>query len=61
MGLCGPRNSYDGAVGIIAPGALADILVADGDPTRSLDFLTDPEANLRLIMKDGRIYKDTLR
>jgi imidazolonepropionase-like amidohydrolase len=61
VGLCGPRNSYDGAVGIIAPGALADILVADGDPTRSLDFLTDPEANLRLIMKDGRIYKDTLR
>jgi len=60
VGLSGPRNPYDGAVGVIAPGTLADILVADGDPEKSLDLLTDPEQNLRLIMKDGRIYKDTL-
>lgn len=59
LGLSGPRNPYGAALGTIAPGALADLLVADGDPTRDLAFLTDPEANLRLIMKDGRIYKDT--
>ncbi|MGX1097430.1 imidazolonepropionase-like amidohydrolase [Amorphus sp. MBR-141] len=57
--LSGPRNPYDGKLGVIEPGAFADILVADGDPTRSLDFLGDPETNLRLIMKDGKIYKDT--
>ncbi|MDQ0317395.1 metal-dependent hydrolase family protein [Amorphus orientalis] len=59
LGLSGPRNPYDGKLGVIEPGALADILVADGDPTESLDFLSDPDANLRIIMKDGRIYKDT--
>lgn len=61
LALSGPRNPYDGALGVIAPGAMADILIADGDPTSSLDFLTDPEANLKIIMKDGRIHKDTLR
>jgi len=58
--LSGLRNPYDGDLGVIAPKAFADILIADGDPTASLDFLTDPEANLRLIMKDGRVYKNTL-
>jgi imidazolonepropionase-like amidohydrolase len=60
LGLSGPRNPYPGPVGVIAPGAMADILIADGDPTRSLDFLTDPANSLRLIMKDGRIHKDLL-
>lgn len=60
LGLSGPRNPYDGRIGVIAPGALADLLVADGDPAASLDFLTDPAANLRVIMKDGRMHKNTL-
>ncbi|MFC3230973.1 amidohydrolase family protein [Marinibaculum pumilum] len=59
LGLSGPRSPYAGRVGVIAPGAFADILVADGDPAAGLDFLADPDANLRLIMKDGAIYKDT--
>lgn len=58
--LSGPRNPYGAKVGVIETGALADILIADGDPTQNLDFLMDPEKNLRVIMKDGRIYKDTL-
>ncbi|MEW5425275.1 amidohydrolase family protein, partial [Amorphus sp. 3PC139-8] len=57
--LSGPRNPYDGKLGVIEPGAFADILVADGDPTQTLDFLSDPDTNLRMIMKDGKIYKDT--
>lgn len=57
--LSGPRNPYAGELGRIATGALADILIADGDPRTGLDFLTEPEANLRIIMKDGRIYKDS--
>ena len=60
VGMSGPRNPYDGAVGVIAKDALADILIAEGDPTRSLDFLADPVKNLKLVMKDGRIYKETL-
>jgi imidazolonepropionase-like amidohydrolase len=58
--MSGLRNPYEGGLGTIAPGSLADILVADGDPTVNLDFLTDPDSNLRLIMKDGKIYKSTL-
>lgn len=58
--LSGPRNPYDGALGTIAQGALADILIAEGDPGRNLDFLLDPAANLKVIMKDGRLYKNTL-
>lgn len=61
LGLSGPRAPYKGALGTIVAGGFADILVADGDPTASLDFLADPDRNLRLIMKDGRIYKDTLK
>lgn len=60
LGMSGLRNPYEGKVGVIAPGAMADILVADGDPSINLDFLADPEKNLRLIMKDGKVYKSTL-
>ena len=60
VALSGPRNPYPASLGVIAPGAYADILIADGDPTVNLDFLTEPDANLRIIMKDGRIYKNTL-
>ncbi|AZY51895.1 metal-dependent hydrolase family protein [Bordetella avium] len=60
LGMSGLRNPYAGAVGTITPGALADLLVVDGDPSRDLDFLTEPQRNLRLIMKDGRVYKNSL-
>ncbi len=60
LALSGPRNPYKGKLGVIEPGGLADILIADGDPTQSLDFIGDPDKNLKLIMKDGRIYKEQL-
>lgn len=60
LGLSGLRSPYPGRLGRIEEGALADLLVVDGDPSQSLDFLADPETHLRLIIKDGRIYKDSL-
>lgn len=60
LALSGERNPYPLPLGRIAPGAFADLLVADGDPTVNLDFLSSPEQNLRLIMKDGKVYKNTL-
>lgn len=60
LGMAGNRSPYKGKLGVIEPGAFADILIAEGDPSVSLDFLSDPNANLKLIMKDGRVYKDTL-
>lgn len=60
LALSGARNPYPGILGRIAPGAWADLLVADGNPATSLDFLAEPDKHLRLIMKDGKIYKNTL-
>lgn len=60
LALSGARSPYPGVLGRIAAGAWADLLVADGDPGVNLDFLADPERNLRLIMKDGKVHKNTL-
>lgn len=60
VGMSGARNSYPGQVGVLAQDAMADLLVVDGDPAANLDFLTQPEQSLRLIMKDGKIYKSSL-
>ena len=60
MALSGDRSPYSGRLGVIAEGAHADLLVIDGEPEVDLSWLEDPGANLRLIMKGGRIAKDTL-
>ena len=59
--LTGPRNPYQrGALGVIKPGAYADLLIVDGDPLTDIKVLEEPTKNIRLIMKDGRIYKNSL-
>jgi imidazolonepropionase-like amidohydrolase len=60
LALCGNRNPYPGKLGEISPGALADLIVIDGDPTVNLQLIADPDANMKLIMKDGKIYKNAL-
>jgi imidazolonepropionase-like amidohydrolase len=47
-------------LGVLAPGAFADLLVVDGDPSLSLDMLADPETGIRLLMQGGRIVLDRL-
>ena len=49
-----------GKLGTIAPDAYADLLVVDGDPLTDLRVMLDPRNNLKLIMKDGVIYKNEL-
>jgi len=49
-----------GRLGVIAPGALADLLVVEGDPTRSLEMLTAPEQGPLAVMKQGRFYLNRL-
>jgi imidazolonepropionase-like amidohydrolase len=60
LALSGPRAPYDGALGVIGEGALADLLVVDGDPAAGLGWLEDYQTNLRLIMKGGRVHKNAL-
>lgn len=59
LALSGARAPYDGRLGVIEAGAFADLLVIDGDTENSLDWLTNAD-NLRLIMKDGQLFKNTL-
>jgi len=56
--LCGPRDPYPGRLGVIEPGAWADMLLVNGDPLTDIDLLKDPAANLTVIIKGGRIVKD---
>jgi len=60
LALSGKRNPYPGKLGVIEEGALADILLINGDPLKDISILTKPAENLALIMKDGRIYKNTV-
>jgi len=48
-------------LGLIAPGAKADLLLVDGDPLTNLSLLTEPEKTLQVIMKDGQMYKNILQ
>jgi imidazolonepropionase-like amidohydrolase len=50
----------EGELGVVAPGALADLLVIDGNPLDDIRVLTTPEQTLKLIMKQGVIYKNEL-
>jgi imidazolonepropionase-like amidohydrolase len=49
-----------GKLGIISPGAYADILVIEGNPLEDLSVLQHPAENLKIIMKDGVLFKNEL-
>jgi imidazolonepropionase-like amidohydrolase len=56
LAVSGPRNPYPGRLGVVEAGALADLLLVDGDPTVNLDVLAEPERTLAAIIKDGRVH-----
>ncbi|MBY6006685.1 amidohydrolase family protein [Salipiger bermudensis] len=68
----GQANPYPGKLGVIEEGAYADILVVDGNPLEDITVIggnaqwydAEPRGpnipTLPIIMKDGRIYKNTL-
>jgi imidazolonepropionase-like amidohydrolase len=45
---------------VIEEGAYADILIIDGNPVEDIKVMLDYENNFKLIMKDGKVYKNTL-
>lgn len=61
LALSGPRNPYPGKLGVVEEGALADLLLLDGDPIANLKLIEDPDKNMVVIMKDGKIFKNTLK
>jgi imidazolonepropionase-like amidohydrolase len=61
MALSGFINPYPGKLGVVEEGALADLLLVDGDPIENLKLIADPAKNFVVIMKDGKIYKNLIR
>jgi imidazolonepropionase-like amidohydrolase len=61
LALSGLRSPYPGKVGVVEKGALADLLLVDGDPIANIKLIEDPGKNFVVIMKDGKVYKNTLR
>jgi imidazolonepropionase-like amidohydrolase len=49
-----------GEIGCVRPGAYADILVVNGDPTRDISVLAEPDTGLSLIMSRGSLVKNIL-
>ncbi len=73
LAMSGPRNPYkDGKLGVIEKGAYADIVIVNGNPLEDITviggqtewFDAEPEwkpvETIKLVMKDGKIYKNTL-
>src|SRR4029434_5491722 len=50
LGLSGKRNPYPGKLGVIEEGALADLLLVDGDPVKNIKLIADPARNFVVIM-----------
>jgi len=60
LGLSGKRNPYPGKLGVVEEGAFADLLLVDGDPIANISLIEDPAKNFVVIMKDGKLYKNSL-
>ena len=61
LSLSGKINPYtEGKLGVIKTGAYADLLIYEGNPLEDIEIVADPEKNLKLIMKDGKIFKNEL-
>jgi imidazolonepropionase-like amidohydrolase len=58
--LSGKRDPYPGKLGVVEEGALADLLLVDGDPIANITLIEDPAKTFVVIMKDGKLYKNNL-
>ncbi|MFZ9406742.1 MAG: amidohydrolase family protein [Burkholderiaceae bacterium] len=50
----------EGQLGVLARGAMADLIVVDGDPSRDLTLLTGNGARIAAVMKEGRFFRNRL-
>jgi len=58
LALSGKRSPYQGKLGGVEQGALADLLLVEGNPLENINLIADPAKNFKVIMKDGWIYKN---
>jgi imidazolonepropionase-like amidohydrolase len=60
LALSGPRNPYPGKLGVVEEGALADLLLVNGNPLDNIRLIENSNQNFVVIMKDGKVYKNLL-
>jgi imidazolonepropionase-like amidohydrolase len=61
LALSGNRSPYkDAKLGVIEEGAYADLILVNGNPLKDINVMVDYDKNFVLILKDGKIYKNTL-
>jgi len=58
LALSGLRSPYTGKLGVVEEGAIADLLLVDGDPLQNIKLIENPAKNFLVIMKDGKVYKN---
>ncbi len=58
LALSGLRSPYPGKLGIVQEGAMADLLLVDGNPLEDLTLIDNPQKNFLVIMKNGILYKN---
>ncbi len=58
LALSGLRNPYPGKLGVVQEGALADLILVNGDPLADIQLIVDPDKNFLVIMKDGQVAKN---
>ena len=56
---CPGFSLYPGDLGVVKEGAYADLLLVDDNPLEDVKVVGELE-NLRVIIKDGQVYKNTL-
>jgi imidazolonepropionase-like amidohydrolase len=61
LALSNLRNPYPGKLGVVEDGAFADLLVLNGNPLDNINLIADPDTSIAIVMKDGRIHKNSLR
>ncbi|BAV43066.1 metal-dependent hydrolase family protein [Mycobacterium ulcerans] len=57
LAMSGPRNPYPGRLGVVAEGALADLILVDGDPIADISLIARPDETFTTIIKNGRVVK----
>ncbi|OJY87915.1 MAG: hydrolase [Sphingobacteriales bacterium 40-81] len=58
--LSGLRSPYPGKLGVVEKGALADLILVDGNPLQDLSLIADPANKFLVIIKNGKVEKNLL-
>ena len=60
LALSGKRSPYSGKLGVVEKGALADLILVDGNPLSDISLIAKPHEKFVMIVKDGVVVKQTI-